>query len=358
MATSQNLETRTIVRIVVIVILSAFALVLAWLLREPLAWVFLAAFVAASLSGPVNYLNRFMKRLFAIALVFLALLLIPVAIAAIILPPVVDGAVSLVDHAPEYASDLQEYVTESPQLSGLEEKYQISEKIQERADRLPEAIGSAAGALSSFGSSLVSSLAAICTILVMAFLMLMRGAHWVDWLIRQQPKAHQARIRKVVTQSNRAIGNYLAGNAAISIFAGLTAYIVMRLLDIPFAAPLAVTVALLDLIPMIGSLIAGVAVGLVSLFVDFPTVTIIWAIWMIAYQQLENNLIQPQIQRRSVGINSLVVIVAVLFGSQLFGIIGALLAIPLAAAVQIVIKEWWDYKHPPQRSLRKARAKA
>jgi predicted PurR-regulated permease PerM len=82
----------------------------------------------------------------------------------------------------------------------------------------------------------------------------------------------------------------------------------------------------------------------VTLFADFPTDTILWAVWAIVYQQLENNLVQPQIQKRTVNVNGFVVLVSVLFGATLLGVLGAIVAIPIAASIQIVIREWWTYR--------------
>jgi predicted PurR-regulated permease PerM len=107
---------------------------------------------------------------------------------------------------------------------------------------------------------------------------------------------------------------------------------------------LAVFAGLMSLIPLIGATIAAVIIGVVTLFNDFPTVTIIWAIWAIVYQQLENNFVQPQIQRRTVNVQPFVVLVAVLFGQTLLGVLGALVAIPIAASIQITIREWWNYR--------------
>ena len=91
--------------------------------------------------------------------------------------------------------------------------------------------------------------------------------------------------------------------------------------------------------------IGAVIVGVVTVFADFPTATIVWAIYSIIYQQVENTLIQPQIQKRAVNVHPFIVLVAVLFGSTLLGVLGALVAIPVAASVQIAIREWWDYRH-------------
>ena len=103
-------------------------------------------------------------------------------------------------------------------------------------------------------------------------------------------------------------------------------------------------VALFDLIPMVGATLAAIAVGVVTLFHDFPTVTIIWAIWSIVYQQIENNVVQPRIQSRAVGVHPFVVVVAVLFGGTLLGVPGAILAVPVAAILQILFRDWREWQ--------------
>ena len=142
-----------------------------------------------------------------------------------------------------------------------------------------------------------------------------------------------------------AVGNYVAGALVQATIAGVLTFVVLTILGMPFAAPLSVLVALLDLIPLIGATIGAVIVGVVTLFHDFPTTIIVWTVWSILYQQVENTLIQPQIQKRAVEVHPFVVLVAVLFGSTLFGVPGALMAIPVAASVQIAIREWWGWRH-------------
>jgi predicted PurR-regulated permease PerM len=116
------------------------------------------------------------------------------------------------------------------------------------------------------------------------------------------------------------------------------------ILGVPGPLPLAVIIMLLDLIPLVGATLGAVIVGAVTLFTDFPTVTIIWAIFAIAYQQFENYVIQPRIQSRAVSLDSFLVVVAAIFGGTLLGVIGALLAIPTAAAIQTAIREYLDYR--------------
>ena len=118
----------------------------------------------------------------------------------------------------------------------------------------------------------------------------------------------------------------------------------LTILGAPFAGALALIMAFGDLIPVVGATIAAFLVGVVLLFVNFPVALIVWIIFAIVYQQVENYVIQPQIQRRAVAVEPIVILVAVLFGSTLFGVVGALLAIPAAASIQIAVREWIDYR--------------
>ena len=151
-----------------------------------------------------------------------------------------------------------------------------------------------------------------------------------------------------------AVASYVAGALFQAVIAGLVTFIVLTILGVPFRGPLALIVGLFSLIPLVGATIGAVMIGLVTLFSDFPTATIVWIIWSIVYQQVENNLIQPQIQKRAVNVNPFLTIVAVLFGATLLGVLGALVAIPIAASIQIVLREYMDLRtlsikaHPPE----------
>jgi predicted PurR-regulated permease PerM len=158
----------------------------------------------------------------------------------------------------------------------------------------------------------------------------------------------EARYRKVAGDVYRAISGYVAGNLLISVIAGTVTYITLKLLGVPFAAPLSVLMAFLDLIPIVGATIGGLVIGVVTAFNDFPTSTIIWVIVFIVYQQVENNLLQPIIYRRTVNVPPLAVITAVLIGGSLLGVLGALVAIPIAAVIQIVGRDWWQYRQERQ----------
>ena len=148
-----------------------------------------------------------------------------------------------------------------------------------------------------------------------------------------------------------AVGNYVAGALLQATVAGVLSWIVLQILGVPYALPLAVVVFLLDLVPLVGATLGAIIVGVVTLFNDFPTDTTIWVIWSIIYQQVENNVIQPRIQARAVAVHPFVVLVSVLFGSSLFGVLGALLAIPVAAAIQIAVREYLAFRDTPAEDV-------
>ena len=137
--------------------------------------------------------------------------------------------------------------------------------------------------------------------------------------------------------------------------AAICAFIVLEILGAPFAAPLALLVFFFDLIPVVGATIAAVLIAIVMLFVDFPVSLIVWVVYAIVFQQIENYLVQPQIQKRATKIEPFVTLVAVLFGSTLFGVIGAILAIPTAATIQIIVREYILYRRESERGGRRER---
>jgi len=134
---------------------------------------------------------------------------------------------------------------------------------------------------------------------------------------------------------------YMLGNVAISLLATVATWLVLTILGVPYALSIEIVVGFFDLIPLVGATIGAIVVALATVTVDFPTATIIWVAFVIVYQRFENYLVQPLVYGRTLNVNPLVTILGVLAGASLLGILGALLAIPFAAAVQIVLRDWW-----------------
>jgi predicted PurR-regulated permease PerM len=338
------LSVRNIVRIVLVVVCVVVVLYLLWLLRKPISWLLIAVFLAVALSAPVNVLARRMKRGFAIALTYLGLLLVPILLISLIVPPLITEANDFADNVPRYADDVTEYVQKNETLRNLNEDYDITTKLEDEAQKLPGKLGGAAGTLRDIGLGIVNSVFALLTILVMTAFLLGSGRGWVDEIIASRPSEQRVRLRRSLDNISSAVSGYVAGALTIAFIAGTATFIVLTILGVPFAGPLAVVAGFMSLIPLIGATIAAVIIGVVTVFNDFPTDTIIWVIWAVGYQQIENNLIQPQIQKRTVNVHPLLTIVAVLFGATLLGVLGALVAIPVAASIQILVSEYVDLR--------------
>jgi predicted PurR-regulated permease PerM len=337
-------NTRIILRAVLIVVAVVLVLYVIYLLRKPLSWLVIAAFIAIAVSGPVNVLSRYMRRGLAIALVYLTLILIPIGIGALLVPGIVSQAEDLGDNAPEYAQDVTNFVNDNETLRNLNQDYDITTKLEDEAQQLPSRIGDAAGTLQDIGVGIVNSVFAGLTIFILSIFMVAGGRRWVEQFLETRNPEQKERIGRALDHIGNAVGNYVGGALLQATIAGVTSFILLTILGVPFAGPLAILVFFFDLIPLVGATIGAVLVAIVTLFVNFPVALIVWVIYAIAYQQVENYVIQPQIQKRAVAVEPFFILVAVLFGGTLFGIIGALLAIPTAASVQIAIREWMLYR--------------
>jgi predicted PurR-regulated permease PerM len=267
-----------------------------------------------------------------------------VALGLLLIPPIVSEINDLADNAPRYAEDVRDFVRKNDTLRKLEEDYDITQKLEDEASKLPQRIGGAAGTLRDIGFGIVNSIFATITIFVLTSFILGSGRRWVDRALELQPLARRERLRRILDDMARAVSGYVIGALTIAAIDGTAAFITLTILGVPFAAPLGVVMGVMALIPLVGATIGAVIVGIVTAFSDFPTTTIIWTIYAIVYQQFENNVIQPQVQRRTVQVHPFIVLVSVLFGATLLGVLGALVAIPIAASVQIGLREWWAYR--------------
>ncbi|HEV3002755.1 MAG TPA: AI-2E family transporter [Solirubrobacteraceae bacterium] len=345
---------RLVLQAVLVVVAVVIALYLVYLLRQPIGWVLIAGFIAVALAPAVAFLQRRMRRGFAIAIVYLGLLAVPILLALIIVPPIVTQVDDLARDVPRYAQDLREFVAENERLREIDQDYDITGRIQEEAGKLPGRVGDAAAILGDIGLGLVNSIFALVTILVLTAFMLGSGPRWRRGALSLMAPERAERMDRVMDRMAGAVAGYVAGAMTIAVIAGTLTFLVLTILGVPFAGPLSVFAGFMSLIPLVGATIAAVLIGIVTLFNDFPTDTIVWTIWAIVYQQLENNLVQPQIQRRTVDVQPFVVLVAVLFGSALLGVLGALVAIPVAASIQIAIREWWAYRQEERARLEAA----
>lgn len=303
--------------------------------RAVLIRVLIALFIAISLDPAVRMLTRRgMRRGLAVLLIFLVAGGLVAAFLVSVIPALVHQFEALVQDFPGYLASLQE---RSAQFRGLSDRFQLTSRLQDLVANLPGQLGSGLLGLTRrlFGALFSTLTVLVLTVYFMADLPRLR--HGVLLLF---PHAHRARFGRVADVMVDKVGDYMIGNLLISLAAGLASFAALEALGVPFAVPLAFVVALFDLIPMIGAALGAVVCVLAALLTtDLWPTTVIVALFFVAYQQLENYLIAPRILRHTVSLSAAAVLLASLIGGTVLGLVGALMAIPVAAGLKVVLAE-------------------
>jgi predicted PurR-regulated permease PerM len=350
-----DVPARLIAKIVIVATATIAALYVLFLIRSVIGLLLIAVFFALAIAPVVNALNRRrVPRAVAILLVYITLAAGIFGIGLLIVPPIVNGVNDLSADLPGYVDDLRSNDT----FRRYDDKYDITAKLNQQTEELPAKLGDAAGTLRDVTVNVFSRIVELFAILVITFFLLIEGHRILAFLYRQLPEDRERRMRAIADDVSEAISGYVFGNFVISVLAGTVTYVTLTLLDIPFAVPLAILFAFFDLIPLVGSLLGGILVGIVVAIVDFPSGLIVWAIVLVGYQQIENNLIQPFVYGRTVQIHPLVVIVAILIGATLLGILGALIAIPVAAGLESVARDLYRFSELGKTQAKARQAKA
>jgi predicted PurR-regulated permease PerM len=333
-----DLRTRTILRVLGVVIAVAVVLEVVWISRQVISWLLISLFLTLALDPLVSWIERraHVKRSAAIGIAYLIVTLAIVAIGWTFVPKLVDEVNGFVQALPGYVHDLTHG---RGRLGFLERKYHVVEKVRAEVQK-----GGASRILGISGTALavtrsvITIIAATVTIVFLTFFMLLEGRAWVERFYAVLPEHSQPRWRRVGNDIYRTVGGYVTGNLLISLIAGISITIVLLALGVPFAVALGLLVAVLDLIPLAGATVAGIIVVGVSFLHSVPA-GIIVAVFFIVYQQLENHFLQPVIYGRTVQLSPLVVLMAVLIGAALAGILGALVAIPVAGTIQVLLRD-------------------
>jgi predicted PurR-regulated permease PerM len=338
-----DFRTRTVLRILLIVLCVAITLEVVWIARHVLAWVVIALFLALALNPLVSFIQRHtrLSRGLAIGLAYLIVLVVIVGVGASFLPKLIDEVNGFVQALPNYIDQLTKG---RGRLGFLETKYHIVEKVRAQVQNggATKLLG-LSGAAVSVTKSVISLVAATVTIVFLTFFMLLEGGAWMERIYSLFSDGSQGRVRRIGDDIYKSVGGYVTGNIVISLIAGASATVVLLIMGVPYAVALGLLVAVLDLIPLAGATLAGIVVSLVA-FVHTIPAGIVVVIFVVVYQQIENHFLQPVIYGRTVQLSALTVIVSVLVGAELAGILGALAAIPVAGTLQVLIRDQLAYR--------------
>jgi predicted PurR-regulated permease PerM len=327
-----------VLKAVLVVLAVVAALFVLYRLRRVVEVVAISTFVAVALAPVVAFLQRHTRlpRALAILAVYLSLLLGSFGLGLVLVPPIVDGVEQFVREVPGYVQD----VRDSDTVRDYDARYHVTDRIKEQSNKLPGALDNAAGELEVVTVGVFERLFELITVLVIAFFILLDGPRWLDLAFRRLPLEHERRARSVAAHMAQAVGGYVLGAVAIAALAGVFSFAMMKILGLPYAVPLSVLMALSALIPLVGSAIGAVPIAIVAAFTWFPGALIIWVVAFVLYQQAESHVLGPYVYKRTLELHPLLAIVSVLAGASLLGILGALLAIPIAAMIQILIREY------------------
>jgi predicted PurR-regulated permease PerM len=321
--------------------LGALGVFLAWFLtralieaRSVIILIVVSLFLAVGLSPAVEWLvRRSMRRGLAIGIVFLGVIGLFVAFGFALLPPVVQQTDAFVQDLPRLLGDLRQ----NPTVRRLDESYGLIERAQSyvTSGDLGERLF---GGILGVGRVVLNAVFSAVSVLILTLYFLAALPSMKRQAYRLVPASRRARVQPLADEALDRIGGFVSGALVIATIAAVTSYLFLTVLGLPFALALAVFVGLLDLVPLIGATIAAVVVSLVG-FTESPLVGIACVVFYVVYQQVENYVVYPRVMRATVAVPAPVTVVAVLLGGALLGVVGALLAIPTAAAILLVVRQ-------------------
>ncbi len=337
---SHPVPWRSIVATLTCVVVVLLGYLLLRQLGRVIAWLVVATFFAVVLAPAVDVVQRRlrMRRAPATAMVFLFGLGLLGGMMYVFIRPIVDQIDTFVASLPELVDDAR---GGRGAIGGFIERYDLAEYVEDNEARVQSSLSSAGTPALGVLRSLFNGIFALLTILVLAFLMLLRGPELCRGALGLVSIRNRERVRLVASDAARAVSGYMFGNLLISLIAGVATYGFLRIAGVPYAEVIALFVAFCDLIPLIGATLGAIpTIGLA--FLHSTPAGIAAVVFYIVYQQFENHVLQVTIMSRTVDVNPLAVLISVLVGVELFGFLGALLAIPAAGIIQVIVRDLYD----------------
>jgi predicted PurR-regulated permease PerM len=368
-----DVDTKTFVRFLLVVTTFVVVIFAIWKLWTALMIIAISFFLALALNPPVSALSSRLpghSRVLATAVAYIFMLAVIGVFIYIALPPIIDETNRFIVSLPGYLQDLS---NKRGVIGELINQYNLQPQINEL---VAGAQAQAANLAQGFGSSLVTGITSILsgfvtliTVLVLTFLMLIEGPAWMErlWSLYQN-SGKLERHQRLAVKMYKIVTSYVNGQvlvASIAGAAGLTVLLVLTyFFDVPpeAAIPLTGIIFITDLVPMIGATIGAVIVTSVLLLNDVGA-ALIFVVYFVIYQQIENNFIQPLVQSRTVALSALSILIAIIIGISLLGLVGGVIAIPVAGCIRVLLIDYMEHRHhkaePAKRGLwRKLTAKA
>jgi len=345
-----QIQARAVIKVAAIslaVIAVAALLVIVTLhVQTTIRWLVAAIFLTLALYPAVDRIESIhvrgrhpFPRWLSILVVYVLTFAVFVFLVLQVVPPIVSEAESLGSKVPGYINDFKDWANQNPQFQELNHKYNITQTLQSQASSIPSELGNAAGDVRDVTVSILEHLIAAVTILALTFFLLLDGRQQGERLLERLEPDTAERLRRIAVRIAGVVKSYVSVNLMLAVAAGVFTWLSLELLGVDLAVTMGVIVGFFDLMPLVGFTIGGIFVAIVAAFHDFPKALIIWAILFVIYQQVQDRVIQPLLYRSAVQIHPAVAILAILVGAELAGVLGALLAIPTAGTIGVLIDE-------------------
>jgi predicted PurR-regulated permease PerM len=324
-----------------VVLATAVMLYGAFLARGPLLWIAIAGFLAVAINPVVHKTQHFMpkKSLSLATLTILAGLCAVLGIMAwLFLGPLLQQTVNLVTSLPELVSRLNEMLSSTPLFeAGNGSKQAIIDRLQSDSGQLLNSLSQIGSALISILASIIGALVALVAIVSLMFFMTVEGKSLKQFSLSLLPKSYRSQAQSIGGDVYNIINGYVVGNFIISGIFGVMSAVILWLTGSPYFLVLALLVGLIDLIPLVGATIGATLVSIIFVLSGQPWAAVIFITYTIIYTQFESAVLNPAIYSKNVDVSPLTVLVSILIGGAVAGVLGALVAIPVAATLKVVI---------------------
>lgn len=352
-----TIANKTVVRVLVMVLLSLLAFAALRKASHALVLIFTAFFLALALNAPVHWIAEHLpgkrrgSRKLGTAISFFLVMAFLIGFIASLVPPLVRQTNNFIKAAPDIVSDVRD---ENSGLGRFVRKYNLEDQVgkfsQQLSDRLENASGSAVSGVSKVSSSVFS----VLTILVLTFMMLIEGPRWLELFHQMLPKKRQEHAEALLSDMYRVVKGFVNGQVLLAAIAAVMILVPLLILGVGYPVALMVIVFICGLIPMVGHTIGAVIVSTVALFTSPIAAAIILA-YYILYQQIENYVVQPRIQSNSTNMSPLLVFASVIVGVSFGGLLGGLVAIPVAGSIRILVIDYLNRRNKlPNATVNKA----
>jgi predicted PurR-regulated permease PerM len=335
---------RTILATIGLLLATALLIYIVVTARQVLTWIIVGAFFAVALYPLVGLVQRRLfrgkRRALATLLVFLVVFIALAALITAFVVPLTTEGTKLAGQLPGIINDARN--GKGP-IGGLLDRTNALQWVQTHQSTIKNFASGLTTPAVGVLSGVATGITAAVTIFVLSYLMVLEGPKVVDGFVNLFAPATGQRIRRVGADCAKSVTGFISGNLLISFICGALTYVVLLIMGVPFAGLVALFVGIADLIPLVGATIGGI-VAVIAGFVHSVPAGIVVLVFFVLYQQLENHLLQPVIFARTVKLNPLTVIVAILISVELAGILGALLAIPAASIIQVIARDVWDHR--------------